>query len=118
MIDYKRAVSDMMADKNLALCFYTKQQCRELRDAIISEIGSDYLVGCGHAYPGEDIEDGAFRLERGVRAWRLNGGSHVTYKGRNREGWYRRFIEAYEIPDDDGEIYPVQSLSLLFGGAL
>lgn len=117
MIDYKRAVSDMMADDKLAVCFYTKQQCREFRQAILEAVGPDYGIYCGHISPGHDFDNMAFRLAWGRGMWHVNGGNHNTYSSPNPGNWYRRFIDEYEIPDEEEDLSPV-SLSLLFGGAL
>jgi hypothetical protein len=117
MIDYKRAVSDMMADPKLAVCFYTKQQCLELRQAIIESVGPNYGKLCGHIYPGHDCDNMAFRLECESGMWQVNGGNHSTYSSPNRYNWYKRFINEYEIPDEEEDLRPV-SLSLLFGGEL
>ena len=117
MIDYKRAVSDMMADPKLAVCFYTKQQCRDFRQAILEAVGAKCGRNCGPIHPGCDYEDHAFRLERRAGRWMVNGGQHQTYECPNGNGWYQRFIDEYEIPDEEEDLSPV-SLSLLFGGAL
>ena len=117
MIDYKRAVSDMMADPKLAVCFYTKQQCRDFRQAIIESVGPNYGKRCGHIHPGCDFDNMAFRLECRKGMWQVNGGNHHTYSSPSPENWYQRFIDEYEIPDEEEVLIPV-SLSLLFGGAL
>lgn len=112
MIDYERIVSDMMADSSLAICFYTKEQCLELRNAIIRAVGSDCIRICWHAEDGNDRGMSAFRLHTDGGKWAINGGSHDTYIGY----CHRRFIEKYDVIDDS--ISEPPSLTMLYGGAL
>ena len=120
MIDYDAAVRDMMADENLAICFWTKEQCVKLRNAIIDAIGADYVECCGHIRRGAERGNAAFRLDRVGGRWCVNGGHHRTYEPTGGL-WSRRFIEEYEVPDEEYEV-PISfhgstpfSLDILFG---
>ena len=112
MIDYERIVADMKADASLAICFYTKEQCRELRNAIIRAVGSDCLRIVWHAEDDSDREMAAFRLHMDDDQWAINGGDHDTYVGY----FNRRFIDEYEVVEDNVSEPPI--LTMLFGGAL
>ena len=112
MIDYEGIVAAMVADNTLAVCFYTKEQCRELRNAIIRAVGPDCIRLCWHAEDDNDREMAAFRLHMDGDKWAINGAGHSTYRSR----FNRHFIDEYEVVVDNVPEPP--NLTMLFGGAL